>query len=376
MRPSGSFSESSRASGLFGSRRYFAIASATTLVCNVPSSANADNAASVIHQGRCLGHYFKRELPNYAVFDERRYFTAGEHSLVFTVQGTVFGVAICEDVWLDAAPQAAQAAGAQTLLVLNASPYHSGKLPERQAVVRQHVCRMGLAYIGVNHVGGQDELVFDGGSFALNAAGECTAHLAQFTPALACISVAQGQPLLGAALAPPLGAEAQVYAALVLATQDYVHKNGFKHVLLGLSGGVDSAVAALLLREQGYRVVGATLTLPGLAGIVLSIGIAVDANVLVYERIREELRGGRNAISAIDAGFRRALSTILDSNITTFIAAAVLFYIGTGPVRGFAVTLGIGIITTLSTTEYNPFLLARLTNTLDHVSDGRAGPAH
>jgi preprotein translocase subunit SecD len=93
----------------------------------------------------------------------------------------------------------------------------------------------------------------------------------------------------------------------------------------------------------------ATLTLPGIAGVVLTVGIAVDSNVLIYERIREELRHGRNAISAIDAGFRRALATILDSNITTFIAAAVLFYIGTGPVRGFAVTLGIGIITTVFT---------------------------
>ncbi len=93
----------------------------------------------------------------------------------------------------------------------------------------------------------------------------------------------------------------------------------------------------------------ATLTLPGIAGIVLTVGIAVDSNVLIYERIREEVRGGRSAISAIDAGFSRALSTILDSNITTFIAAAVLFYIGTGPVRGFAVTLGIGILTTVFT---------------------------
>ena len=100
----------------------------------------------------------------------------------------------------------------------------------------------------------------------------------------------------------------------------------------------------------------ATLTLPGIAGIVLTVGIAVDSNVLIYERIREELRGGRTAISAIDAGFSRALATILDSNITTFIAAAVLFYIGTGPVRGFAVTLGIGIITTV----FTAFTLTRL----------------
>ncbi len=100
----------------------------------------------------------------------------------------------------------------------------------------------------------------------------------------------------------------------------------------------------------------ATLTLPGIAGIVLTVGIAVDSNVLIYERIREEIRGGRNAISAIEAGFKRALSTILDSNITTFIAAAVLFYIGTGPVRGFAVTLGIGILTTV----FTAFTLTRL----------------
>ncbi len=100
----------------------------------------------------------------------------------------------------------------------------------------------------------------------------------------------------------------------------------------------------------------ATLTLPGIAGIVLTVGIAVDSNVLIYERIREEVRAGRTPINAIDAGFSRALATILDSNITTFIAAAVLFYIGTGPVRGFAVTLGIGIITTV----FTAFTLTRL----------------
>jgi preprotein translocase subunit SecD len=100
----------------------------------------------------------------------------------------------------------------------------------------------------------------------------------------------------------------------------------------------------------------ATLTLPGIAGIVLTVGMAVDSNVLIYERVREEVRGGRTAISALDAGFTRALATILDSNITTFLAAAVLFFIGTGPVRGFAVTLGIGIITTV----FTAFTLTRL----------------
>ena len=101
---------------------------------------------------------------------------------------------------------------------------------------------------------------------------------------------------------------------------------------------------------------GATLTLPGIAGVVLTVGIAVDSNVLIYERIREEARAGRSAISAIDAGFSRALATILDSNITTFIAAAVLFYVGSGPVRGFAITFGIGIMTTV----FTAFTLTRL----------------
>jgi preprotein translocase subunit SecD len=123
--------------------------------------------------------------------------------------------------------------------------------------------------------------------------------------------------------------------------------------------GVFANIAVLINVAMIFGVLSllnATLTLPGIAGIVLTVGIAVDSNVLIYERIREELRGGRTPITAIDAGFTRALATILDSNITTFIAAAVLFYIGTGPVRGFAVTLGIGIITTV----FTAFNLTRL----------------
>jgi preprotein translocase subunit SecD len=125
--------------------------------------------------------------------------------------------------------------------------------------------------------------------------------------------------------------------------------------LFGVFANVAVAINVAMI-FGALSLLNATLTLPGIAGIVLTVGIAVDSNVLIYERIREELRGGRTAISAIDAGFKRALATILDSNITTFIAAAVLFYIGTGPVRGFAVTLGIGIITTV----FTAFTLTRL----------------
>src|SRR3984885_10156464 len=125
--------------------------------------------------------------------------------------------------------------------------------------------------------------------------------------------------------------------------------------LFGLFANIAVAVNVAMIFGV-LSLLSATLTLPGIAGIVLTVGIAVDSNVLIYERIREEVRGGRSAINAIDAGFSRALATILDSNITTFIAAAVLFYIGTGPVRGFAVTLGVGILTTL----FTAFTLTRL----------------
>jgi preprotein translocase subunit SecD len=121
----------------------------------------------------------------------------------------------------------------------------------------------------------------------------------------------------------------------------------FANVAVAVNVGMIFGVLSLL---------NATLTLPGIAGIVLTVGIAVDSNVLIYERIREEVRNGRSAITAIDAGFTRALATILDSNITTFIAASVLFFIGTGAVRGFAVTLGIGILTTV----FTAFTLTRL----------------
>jgi preprotein translocase subunit SecD len=125
--------------------------------------------------------------------------------------------------------------------------------------------------------------------------------------------------------------------------------------LFGLFANIAVAINVAMIFGV-LSLLNATLTLPGIAGIVLTVGIAVDSNVLIYERIREEVRAGRSPIAAIDAGFSRALATIMDSNITTFIAAAVLFYIGTGPVRGFAVTLGIGIITTV----FTAFTLTRL----------------
>ncbi len=201
------------------------------------------NAVSVLRDGQVLGVYRKRELPNYGVFDELRYFTPGNQPLVFEARGVQVGVAICEDIWFDAVAQAAAGAGAQLLLVPNASPYHLDKEQERLAVARRAVQASGCALVYANLVGGQDELVFDGASFALDASGQEQVRLAAFTEQVALLEVEAGgavrarQPLAAAACE-----EADVWHALVLGTRDYLTKNRFPGVIIGLSGGIDSAL--------------------------------------------------------------------------------------------------------------------------------------
>ncbi len=199
------------------------------------------NACSVIVDGKVLGTYHKHDLPNYDVFDEQRYFTPDARPLVFTVNGIAFGVNICEDIWFSYAPSAARAAGAQVLLVPNGSPYHMEKIKQRLEMVRDHVTAQGMCCVFANLIGGQDELVFDGGSFVLNAKGEITTLLPQFVERLDFIAIKGGEPQPGV-IAPDLPLEAEVYEALKLGVRDYLGKNGFPGALLGLSGGIDSAV--------------------------------------------------------------------------------------------------------------------------------------
>ncbi|MDO8959215.1 MAG: NAD+ synthase [Rhodocyclaceae bacterium] len=201
------------------------------------------NAASLLSAGRIAATYRKHRLPTYEVFDEARYFTTGTEPGVFVINGVRCGVAICADVWGHAPAAVAHAAGAEVLLVLNASPYHLHKQLTRHATLRQRVVETGLPAIYCNMVGGQDELVFDGASFALDAAGRLMHQLPAFAEALAIVELQDGQ-LLPGELAPPRKheSEADVYAALVLGVSDYLGKNGFPGVLLGLSGGIDSAL--------------------------------------------------------------------------------------------------------------------------------------
>ncbi|PSJ42686.1 NAD+ synthase [Zobellella endophytica] len=199
------------------------------------------NAASFFYQGRLEGRYFKQLLPNYGVFDEKRYFSAGSQSCVIEFKGHRLGLLICEDVW-EAAPAAeAKTAGAELLLSLNASPYHRGKSWIRESLLAQRSRENQLPLLYLNLVGGQDELVFDGRSKVFNAAGELTQNLAAFGEQLALVQIEKGAPRRGD-IQPPLEPLAEVYQALVLATRDYVNKNGFGGAVLGLSGGIDSAL--------------------------------------------------------------------------------------------------------------------------------------
>ena len=199
------------------------------------------NAASLLAGGRVTGTYCKHDLPNYDVFDEQRYFTPDNRPLVFDVAGTRFGINICEDTWFRYAPEAARAAGAQVLLVPNGSPFHLGKESQRLEVMRDNVSHFGLALVYCNLAGGQDELVFDGASFALDGRGNVT-HLApQFDEHLLLVDFVDGLPRLGERA--DLGSsETQAYGALKLGVRDYLGKNGFPGAIIGLSGGIDSAL--------------------------------------------------------------------------------------------------------------------------------------
>ena len=199
------------------------------------------NAATLIQDGRAVAVYHKQCLPNAQVFDEKRYFTAGTTACVVTLNGVRCGINICEDVWAQGPAEAARAAGAELLLVLNASPCHLDKTRERVEVLGERVAATGMPAIYCNLVGGQDELVFDGDSFALDVAGQVVMRLPQFEEALGLVDYQAGK-LHSEQCCEELPLEAEAYQALVLGVRDYIGKSGFKGAIIGLSGGIDSAL--------------------------------------------------------------------------------------------------------------------------------------
>ena len=271
----------------------------TAIVGFVDKRDDIFNAAAVLHDGALAGVYHKQYLPNYGVFDENRYFQAGTEAPVFTLGETSFAVNICEDIWYPTGPTTRQAlAGAELIVTINASPYHAGKGHQRERMIATRAADDVVCLAFVNMVGGQDELVFDGGSLIVNERGEPVARGRQFAEDFVAADLdldavfharlhdsrrrkeKQGAaevsrivlPPLASAAAPPLPPREvvplapvdEVYEALVLGTRDYVRKNGFSHVVIGLSGGIDSSlVAAVAVAALGREnVTGVTMPSP------------------------------------------------------------------------------------------------------------------
>jgi len=227
-----------------GLQKLMSEVSGITLLLGYPrqSGGKLFNAAGMIADGELKGEYFKNLLPNYSVFDERRYFSSGSSPCVLIIHGTRVGITICEDIWQPEPAAQAAAAGAQLLVNLNASPYHTGKAPEREASVAARARETGLPVVYVNQVGGQDELVFDGGSFAMDGGGQLCQRSPFYQSHISLLSYSSDAGLEVSDISSHGTEEAAVYQALVLGVRDYVQKNGFKGVVLGLSGGIDSAL--------------------------------------------------------------------------------------------------------------------------------------
>jgi NAD+ synthase (glutamine-hydrolysing) len=212
------------------------------------SESGITNAASVLRGGKVEATYAKHLLPNYGVFDEKRYFVPGSDIVLARcgTTGVAFGISICEDGWSPEGPISRyRGTGASFVLNINGSPYHRGKGGQRLEVMRRRALEAGLPIIYVNLVGGQDELVFDGQSFALDSSGRLKARAPQFREALFEVEIEASGKIEGS-VAPSLDEVGEVYEALVLGTRDYVSKNGFSRVVVGLSGGIDSSLTATI----------------------------------------------------------------------------------------------------------------------------------
>lgn len=232
-----------------------------TLIVGFPHRAGRDcyNAAAVLQDGKVAAIYHKQKLPNHSVFDEMRTFSAGDAACVFDCEGLRFGLNICGDIWEQGPAELAAAAGAQVLLVPNASPFHVSKRAERRHVVKQRIDATGTPLVYCNLLGGQDELVFDGASFVMDGKGQLTHQFPAWEEGVFYVDL-DGNAVLPGGQKPEPAFEADVYQALVTGVRDYTDKNGFPSVVLGLSGGIDSALTlAVAVDALGARRVHAVM---------------------------------------------------------------------------------------------------------------------
>jgi len=214
-------------------------------------SGRLANAVSVLRDGRVEATYRKRCLPNYSVFDEMRYFTPGDEPCVVTLAGRRIGLTVCEDIWQDGPVEASAAQGAELVVNINASPFHIDRIAERHRIVSEKARTCGVPIVYVNQVGGQDELIFDGASFVVDAGGAVTQRAGQFLEKLEIVELSGGAgaaPVPGTVV-PEYSLEESVYHALTLGVRDYVDKNGFPGTVVGLSGGIDSALTLAIAAD-------------------------------------------------------------------------------------------------------------------------------
>jgi len=207
------------------------------------------NIGAFIQNGKITHEYKKIKLPNYAVFDEKRYFSEGQQPCVIDYNGVQIGLTVCEDIWHDGPVENAVDNGAEVIININGSPYHANKIPERRALVCERAKKLSVPVIYTNQIGGQDELVFDGASFLTDSNGDVVHQMASFEEALSVVSVSKkGESLevTGSEMVPEQGELESIYNALVLGVGDYVRKNGFSGVVIGLSGGIDSALTTTI----------------------------------------------------------------------------------------------------------------------------------
>lgn len=206
------------------------------------------NVGALIQAGTITHEYAKIDLPNYSVFDEKRYFVPGDKSCVADYHGLKLGITVCEDIWHEGPVEQAVADGADLIININGSPYHANKITERREVICERAKKLKTPVVYVNQIGGQDELVFDGASFVSNENGDVVHQAASFTESLTAVTVSTDKKgaVSGSTIEPELNYHASVYNALVLGVRDYVIKNGFSGVVIGLSGGIDSALTTAI----------------------------------------------------------------------------------------------------------------------------------
>jgi NAD+ synthase (glutamine-hydrolysing) len=264
------------------------------------------NAAAVCAGGAMLGVYRKQLLPNYAVFDEQRYFTAStDAGPVFDIAGVRVGVTICEDAWEPGPILAATAHGAEVIVNINASPYYAGRHAEREALLAERAREVGVPIVYVNLVGGQDELVFDGGSLVYDGAGTLVARAKQFTEDMLIVDV-EAPSIAPARVEVPFEPVREVYEALVLGTRDYVRKNGFTDVLISLSGGIDSSLVATVAVDA--------LGAEHVAGVMLPSRYSSEGSVADAQLLADGL-GIRSFVIPIEpahAAFEQMLAPVFE----------------------------------------------------------------